>query len=143
MVRVFRAPRLSAGDRVVKIPKPTLHNLKKWRLKCPPTDLVFPNRDLHPTGYKKFTERQWRPSLKKAGLPPVTFHSLRHFNDQFSTSDRPESKIYASQIGHSDVALILNRYGHLLRDSNFETQQHSMFENAIKSSNDLQINQGI
>jgi integrase len=60
-----------------------MKELKEWKLACPPNDLdlVFPNKAGQPINQTNMVNRHFEPALKKAGLPKIRFHDLRHYAD--------------------------------------------------------------
>jgi integrase len=54
--------------------------LKRWRLACPKNrlQLVFPNESGKPMNYSNAVNRYFKPALKKAKLPMMRWHDLRH-----------------------------------------------------------------
>ena len=59
--------------------------LKAWKLACPVNehDLVFPSPEGYATMHTNVMKRFFYPALRRAGLPQVSFHSLRHSNASF------------------------------------------------------------
>jgi integrase len=71
--------------RTVPIPSYLIHDLKQWKLQCPPTamGMVFPGQpDEHdfrgPIDADKLLRNILRRALRRAGLPPLRFHDIRH-----------------------------------------------------------------
>lgn len=79
--------------------------------------LVFPSLEGMPTNADNFVKRSFKPLLKKAGLPEIRFHDLRH---TFATLllPRPEvpSKVVQEMLGHSSIIMTLDTYSHVLPD---------------------------
>lgn len=76
-------------------------------------DLVFPNlvgRPLQPTN----VVRALKAALKKAGLPAIRFHDLRHTNATLLLLMNVHPKIVSERLGHSDVRITLNLYSHAI-----------------------------
>ncbi len=59
--------------------------------------------------------RAFARALKKAGLPKVSFHSIRHAHASLFLSVEPNIKLLSVRLGHSDVAITLRTYVHLLK----------------------------
>jgi integrase len=57
---------------------------------------------------------QFLPLLKRAGLPPVRFHDLRHTCATLLLGRGVNPKIVSELLGHSTVAITLDLYSHLL-----------------------------
>lgn len=73
--------------------------------------LVFLNpqgRPLEP----KYVHTHLKAVLKKARLPEYSFHKLRHTNATLLLSQGVPLTIVRDQLGHSQIALTANTYGH-------------------------------
>ena len=77
--------------------------------------LVFPSLEGTSTNVDNFVKRSFKPLLRKAGLPNIRFHDLRH---TFATLllPRPEvpSKVVQEMLGHSSITMTLDTYSHVL-----------------------------
>lgn len=77
--------------------------------------LVFPSLVGTATNADNFVKRSFKPLLRKAGLPKIRFHDLRH---TFATLllPRPEvpSKVVQEMLGHSSITMTLDTYSHVL-----------------------------
>jgi integrase len=60
--------------------------------------------------------RSFKPLLKKAGLPPIRFHDLRHTCATLLLSRDVNPKIVSEMLGHSSISVTLDIYSHLLPD---------------------------
>ena len=96
--------------------------LKKWKLACPPTklNLVFPNKAGNPINHNNLVNRNFNPALKKAELPKMRFHDLRHTKASIMIEQGENLKYIQSQMGHSSPTVTLNVYAHLMKPSNQE-----------------------
>ena len=52
--------------------------------------------------------------VRQAGLPHSTFHGLRHCHASLLLADGVNIKAISERLGHSNVAITLNIYSHLL-----------------------------
>jgi integrase len=77
-------------------------------------DFVFTNpfgKPLRPfyVGHKSF-----KALLKKAGLPDMRFHDLRHSTASLLLALGVHPKVVSEQLGHSTIQLTLDTYSHAL-----------------------------
>ena len=82
----YRRPQVYSSIRTIPIdPDVMVPALKKWKLKCPPSDFVFPTRTGKSTDYNSIVNGSFNPAMKAAklvdkdGEPKYTPHALRHF----------------------------------------------------------------
>lgn len=52
-------------------------------------------------------------ACEAAGIPPVTLHECRHTFASFAIAAGVNAKALSTYMGHADVGITLNRYGHL------------------------------
>ncbi len=69
-----------------------------------------------------FSERVWRPAVKRAGLSGVTPHSLRHFYASPLIRHGESVKTVRARLGHASAAETLDTYSHLWPDSDDRTR---------------------
>ena len=87
--------RLAAGDRWVDL------------------DLVFPSDRGTLADGPNVTHRFHR-LLKKAGLPPMRFHDLRHACASLLLVQGVHPRVVMETLGHSQISLTMNTYSHVL-----------------------------
>ncbi|MGZ3636509.1 MAG: tyrosine-type recombinase/integrase [Ktedonobacterales bacterium] len=75
-------------------------------------DLVFPDTDGGPKD-NTILGREFVRLLKKAGLPRIRFHDLRHTVATLLFAQRVNPKVVSEMLGHSDIAITLGLYGHV------------------------------
>jgi integrase len=56
----------------------------------------------------------WRRFLKKAGLPHVRFHDLRHAHATLMLLQGVHPKVVSERLGHASVGITLDTYSHVL-----------------------------
>ena len=112
---VFSTPKTKDSTRTIHIPDELCLILKKWKLKSPPSkfDLVFPKSD----GYPQNRKTAWSAlgaAAKKAKLPRLTVHSLRHsFASVHLMLGTPIPEVSA-MLGHANVNITLTIYVHFV-----------------------------
>jgi integrase len=78
-----------------------------------PSAFLFSARDSGPVRYSNFRTRQWGPALRRADLPPVGVHILRHSAAAALIASGASPKATQSILGHRSAAFTLTVYGHL------------------------------
>jgi integrase len=74
---------------------------------------VFPNTVGRPMEPRDLLSDVYRPLLKRAGLPPVTFHALRHTAATLLLAEGEHPKVVQELLGHAQVSITLDRYSHM------------------------------
>ena len=62
---------------------------------------------------RNLLRRQFAALLKRAGLPPMRFHDLRHTAATLLMSRGVHPKVVSEILGHSGVGITLDRYSHV------------------------------
>lgn len=75
-------------------------------------DLVFPNRVGLPFEPRNLLQRSYKPLLRRANLPDIRFHDLRHTAATLLLSQNVHPKVVADLLGHASVAMTLDLYSH-------------------------------
>ena len=76
--------------------------------------LVFPSLLGTPTNSKNLYYRSFKPILKRAGLPDIRFHELRHTCATIRSMKGQHLKQVQELLGHSSVAITLDLYSHVI-----------------------------
>ncbi len=79
-------------------------------------ELVFSTTIGTPLSGKNVLQRGLRPLLKRADLPALRFHDLRHTCATLLLLQGVHPKIVSEMLGHSSVAITLQIYSHVLPD---------------------------
>ncbi len=77
-------------------------------------DLVFLNTIGRPLDGRNLLHCWFRPMVKKAGLPRMRFHDLRHTAATLLLSRGINPKIVSEMLGHSSVSVTLDIYSHIM-----------------------------
>jgi integrase len=77
--------------------------------------LVFSNYDGTPISPNYFSI-MWSRAVERAGLPDVTFHSLRHSHASALIRAGLDVVRVSRQLGHSNPAITLTAYAHEFRE---------------------------
>jgi len=79
-------------------------------------DLVFSNGVGGPLSCDKLLRDRFRPLLRKAALPPIRFHDLRHTAATRLLEQGVHPKVVSEMLGHASVAITLDIYSHVSPD---------------------------
>ncbi|MBG9568203.1 site-specific integrase [Brevibacillus agri] len=123
-----------SGVRTVDLPDETVQALTKHKeqieiLKRNAEDL-FQDQDLvncTPLGTPidpSNVTRTFRQLIKKADLPVIRFHDLRHTHATLLLKQGVHPKIVAERLGHADTRMTLDTYSHLLPSMQKETAKN-------------------
>ncbi|WP_303803049.1 site-specific integrase [Alicyclobacillus macrosporangiidus] len=58
--------------------------------------------------------RAFRAFVKKAGIPPVRFHDLRHTHATLLLKQGVHLKVVSERLGHSTIGITLDIYSHVM-----------------------------
>ena len=76
--------------------------------------LLFPNSLGKPMERQNLTRQSFEPLLRKAGLPRIRFHDLRHTAATLLLSQGTHPKIVQERLGHATIGMTLDVYSHVL-----------------------------
>ncbi len=79
-----------------------------------PGGLIFANESGGIINPSNLRNRSFARLLKRAGLPKIRFHDLRHTCATLLLSRNVNPKIVSEMLGHSSIAIILDTYSHVL-----------------------------
>lgn len=118
-------PKTKESHRVVPLPDVVLHTLVAHLKAFPgdPDDFLFRDPAGGPIVSTRFGDGSWRPARKKAGLPAVTMHQLRHTYASLLIAAGESVKVVCERLGHTNAAMTLNVYSHLFPDSEDKTRR--------------------
>jgi integrase len=112
----FAEPKTSQSRRKVDLPAFVIAALERHRVRLgalPHRDrLVFATPEGLPIRRSNLHRRSYKPLLKRAGLPELSFHALRHTAATLALAAGVNPKIVQERLGHSTVALTLDTYSH-------------------------------
>lgn len=111
-------PKSRAARRRIELPQGTLAALREHR-KQQLADgaagaLIFSDRAGNPLRKSNFIRRDFKPLLKKADLPDIRFHDIRHTHASWLLRNGENVKTIQERLGHAKVELTLRVYSHLL-----------------------------
>jgi integrase len=79
-------------------------------------DLVFATTIGTPLDPSNLVGRSFKPLLRRAGLPSIRFHDLRHACATLLFSEGVPIKVVQEVLGHSSVSVTMDVYSHVLPD---------------------------
>jgi integrase len=113
---VLGTPKTAYSRRTLPVPAPTLAVLRRMYDERLSDGLLFPTR----TGriqYGSHVEHEWLPKVLHAAFgdqaPDICMHDLRHTFATLALEAGTPAKIVAEMLGHSNVAITLDRYSHV------------------------------
>lgn len=113
-----------SGRRSVKLPPSCMESLRRHLeeqdralgiRRLNPEGFVFTSSlgtPLHPNSLMAEYERV----VAAAGVPRIRFHDLRHTSATLLLSSGVHPRVVQERLGHSDIAMTLGRYSHVLED---------------------------
>lgn len=75
------------------------------------------------------TTHRFKPLLKRAGLPRIRFHDLRHTCATLLLSKNVDPKVVSEMLGHATIAITLDTYSHVL--PNMQSEAAKAMEDAL------------
>jgi integrase len=112
----FMEPKSKTSRRKIDLAPELVLELKKWKLACPngELNLVFPSETGQTMNAANMVTRNFFPALRRAGLPQIRFHDLRHGYASLLIAQGEHPKYIQSQMGHSSINVTMDIYGHLM-----------------------------
>ena len=125
---VFGEPKTANSRRTVWLPDRVIDALERQqdtqdaqRRKAGPAwrefGLVFSSRTGTPLDTYHVSQRHFASLLKKAELPHMRFHDLRHSGATIWLSQGVPVKVVSEMLGHADVSTTLRIYAHVIEGS--------------------------
>jgi integrase len=121
----FSPPKTAKGRRSIKLPKVAKSALKRhchaqlehktkleglWEY----NGLVFTTGVGTPLGRQELITRSFKPLLRKARLPDIRFHDLRHTCATLLLGKGVHAKFVQELLGHATISITLDTYSHIL-----------------------------
>jgi integrase len=125
------APKTARSSRIVRLAGLAVDALREHRKNHPGDSWVFPTRNGTPLDCGNFHRDYWKPLLRRAGLPDVTFHAAtRHTCATLLLGQGVNLKLVADLLGQLPIRTTVNIYSHVLPDMQGETARamDSIFE---------------
>lgn len=136
---VLKRPKTRASNRIIYLPDSVMTALANFKLLSPTSEqeLIFCYPDGRPIQEHTLTDR-FHKALQVAGLPRVTFHSLRHSSITYKlVLSQGNLKAVQGDSGHAQVEMITELYGHILdrnRMDNAKRMDEEFFRGSISEN---------
>ena len=122
----FSAPKTERGTRYVAVSEDVIEVLAQHRARqekeraklgeaWEENGLVFTTQlgtSIHPRSF----ERTWYQLLKKAKVPKIRLHDLRHLHVSLLVKEGLDPRTIADRVGHTDPSFTLRRYSHMFEE---------------------------
>jgi len=121
---VFSQPKSKKGHRTIRLSAIALEALKKHQerqlqeklrsdTRYHDQGLVFTTTIGTPLDAQNVVNRHFKPLLKRAGLPDIRFHDLRHTCATLLARKNVNPKIVQDTLGHASLSMTLGVYSHV------------------------------
>ncbi len=107
-------PKSASSTRSVHLTGVATRALRGHRERNGEWEWVFPTQHGNPVSCQNLVNRSWRPLLKKAGLPRIPFHNIRHTCASLLLTQEVHPKLVQELLGHADITTTLNTYSHVI-----------------------------
>ncbi len=111
-------PKTARGRRTVDLPACAVLALREHRarmlVKRDVQEFVFCDTQGGPVRKSNLVRRSFLPLLKRAGLPRIRFHDLRHTAATLLLLEGVHPKVVQERLGHSQISITLDIYSHVL-----------------------------
>jgi integrase len=91
--------------------------------------LIFASETGDPLDRRYVTTHRFKPLLKRARLPQIRFHDLRHTCATLLLGRNVNPKIVSELLGHASIAITLDTYSHVL--PNMQSEAAKAMEDAL------------
>ncbi len=134
----FQEPKSKSSIRTIPMLSVLAKTLKKHRLSSPSNDLdlVFASKEGTPLYFENIYRREFLPTLRRADLPQIRFHDLRHTYASLLLAQGENIKVVSQILGHASTQTTLNTYAHVIPGTEKEVGtrlQEALFGNPISN----------
>ncbi len=106
-------PKTLGSDRIIKISPRMAEELSERRMRVSGIDDDFVFGGKHPYA-EQTINRRFEDATKKAGLPKIRVHDLRHSCASYLISQGVDIVTVSARLGHSSVKQTLDTYSHMM-----------------------------
>lgn len=123
---LFKEPKTAKARRTVALPSTLVEELRHLReAQAEPRrlfglgyaadlDLVFCQPNGKPLHAHNVAQRDFRRIIKRASLPRVRFHDLRHCHATLLLQQGVHPKVVQERLGHTTIGMTLDTYSHVM-----------------------------
>jgi integrase len=135
------APKTKGSRRTVRLKQSAVNALRSHLLKRQLEEidragslwrengLIFASETGKSLDRRYVTTHRFKPLLKRAGLPQIRFHDLRHTCATLLLGRNVNPKIVSEMLGHASIAITLDTYSHVL--PNMQSEAAKAMEDAL------------
>jgi integrase len=117
---VVKTPKTRKSIRAISLPRPVADELealwKSSRFRAA-DDYVFASATGTPLDGRNMVREHFEPALRRAHLPRLRFHDLRHSYASVLIAQGKHPKVISEQLGHASVTITMDRYSHLFESA--------------------------
>jgi integrase len=116
----FQEPKTRSSIRAIAMTATLSSTLRQHRMESSfsrDDELVFCTGKGTPLDGVNLVRRVFKPALRRAKLPEIRFHDLRHSFASLLIAQGEHPKLISDQLGHASVKITMDRYGHLMDQS--------------------------
>jgi integrase len=116
----LQEPKTRGSMRAIAITPTLVAALREHRMASPfkaDSALIFCTAKGTPLDGVNLVRREFKPALRRAKLPEIRFHDLRHSFASLLIAQGEHPKLISEQLGHASVKITMDRYGHLMDQS--------------------------
>jgi len=137
-LQLIEQTKTAKSRRLISISPSTVEVLKKHRVEQKKEMIQYNYRDVYDLVFTTRTGKPVEPRnlreyfsflSKKAGLPPIRFHDLRHTHATLLLQQGVHPKIVSERLGHSSISMTLDIYSHVIPSMQKEAAE--MFDQII------------
>ncbi len=103
-------------------------------------ELVFPNAVGRPLSPQNLPRRSYYEALKRAGVPKVRFHDLRHTAATLRLSEGVHPKEVSEMLVHTQISITLDLYSHVTMT--MQESARAAFDSLLGSQRGSQLGEG-